>query len=354
MHVLLIEDNPHWQLKIEATLHNSAHTIVAIASNIAEAEQYLKQKEAPDLIIADIMLKDQMVFELLTTTNIANLPTIVISTSKKESHLAALQGFKYATLLLKPFHAHSLLAAIDTVTALATAKQALLTTKEQQSTALKTIAHDLKSPIISFMGIAKTMKFLLGQKDYETIDAIGNEIEKKSSNLSLLLSNVLHWSTNDKALNNEGITIVNLQILLGNLLPSYRDIAESKQVTIINQVLKEVTIRCHEQAIATIVRNLIDNAIKNASQNSLVNIYAQQNDSSIYFQVSNQTSTFQLDKLQALKAKLFQGSSITPMENGMGLGLALVHSNVVKLGGSIKIGITEQTVTFYVELPSVR
>jgi len=224
--------------------------------------------------------------------------------------------------------------------------------EKSKSQLFTTIAHDLKSPINNFTTLSDTMQFLIAEKDFESITAIGADIDKKSKNLTLLLSNILDWSLDEQAILAKTNNKVNLQLLLANILPLYKDIAANKSVTVINQIMQQISIVTNEQALSTIVRNLIDNAIKNAVNNSLVTIYAQQNDSSIYLQVTNTANEVAIQKLKTIQAMLVLAKPIIPLADGVGLGLALVHNNVVKLGGSIKIGINNQIVTFYVELPS--
>lgn len=215
------------------------------------------------------------------------------------------------------------------------------------------IAHDLKSPINNFTTLSETMQFLIAEKDFDTIAAIGADMDQKSKNLTLLLSNILDWSLEEQGIRSNTTATVNVQLLLATILPPYKDIAASKQVTIINQVAQQVTINTNEQALSTIIRNLVDNAIKNAIPNSIVNIYTQQNNSSIYLQVSNAASDTAVQKLKTIQAMLAHFKPIVPLADGIGLGLALVHSNVVKLGGTIKIGINQEIVTFYIEMPSI-
>ena len=60
------------------------------------------------------------------------------------------------------------------------------------------IGHDLRKPAIAFRGITQKVNYLLKKKDYETLERLGNEIEKDALSLNQLTDNLLSWALTQK------------------------------------------------------------------------------------------------------------------------------------------------------------
>lgn len=112
MKFLLIEDNPIWQTKLEMILMELQFNEFEICDNLDSAQQYLSH-QIPDLIIADIMLGDRIIFDLFKDGKYKSIPCLFI-TSHEDTELYELsKAVPESTFLIKPFHKLTVLSAIE-------------------------------------------------------------------------------------------------------------------------------------------------------------------------------------------------------------------------------------------------
>ncbi len=114
MKLLVIEDNPIWQTKIEMILIELGFTHVEICDTLQGAHTFLTNAHV-DLIIADIILGDEIVFDLAKDPAYKDIPFLFI-TSHEDSELYELsKAIPDSFFLIKPFHKLTVLAAIENV-----------------------------------------------------------------------------------------------------------------------------------------------------------------------------------------------------------------------------------------------
>ena len=115
MKILLIEDDLIWQIKIKEILYMiQADYKVDVSSNIEDSLLYLKST-IPDLIISDVILEDNLVFDLFDHTEYKNIPFIFMTISENEEFYLKSKDIINALYLVKPFKLLSLKSAMDTL-----------------------------------------------------------------------------------------------------------------------------------------------------------------------------------------------------------------------------------------------
>lgn len=112
MHILIIEDDKIWQSKIEFMLNFHQYYDISICNNLSSTREFLLQRKT-DLIIADIILEDQFIFTLIEEGTIASIPIIFITSSEDLKYYQLSKNKLFSSYLIKPFHAISLIAAIE-------------------------------------------------------------------------------------------------------------------------------------------------------------------------------------------------------------------------------------------------
>lgn len=114
MNILIIEDEKRNYNRLKRLLEviNPSYRISEPMTSIAETTEYLRQHQAPDLILADIRLSDGLSFEALRQTAVSS--PVIFTTAYDEY---AIQAFKYNSFdyLLKPIDEKELAAAIEKV-----------------------------------------------------------------------------------------------------------------------------------------------------------------------------------------------------------------------------------------------
>jgi DNA-binding LytR/AlgR family response regulator len=109
MHVLLIEDNAAFQFKIINVLNILGYKFQVVTS-VHGVQEKFTSTEKFDLIVADIMLSDGLIFDISLWPDI---PTLFITAHEKEEYLESSMYHSGSLFLNKPFSDLSLRAAIQ-------------------------------------------------------------------------------------------------------------------------------------------------------------------------------------------------------------------------------------------------
>ncbi len=216
----------------------------------------------------------------------------------------------------------------------------------------ETIAHDLRSPINSYIGLADDIKYLIKNRDFDSVDKLGNAMDEKSRNLSLLISNVLNWSSSEKGLPKLDIRELKILDLLNDILPTYLDIAGFRAISIDVDVPEETAIKSDKNILSHIIRNLIDNAIKYSKNGSIICINYSYSKQRNIIEITNPVEQHQVAKLLHI-GNIFKGiEKGEPHSNGLGLGISSIYNSCKLLNGKIELNIESNSAVFKLILPA--
>lgn len=124
------------------------------------------------------------------------------------------------------------------------------------------IAHDLRNPIVALSTAGHQVNKLLERGKTDTLKRVVGNVSETTSRLNGLLDNLLKWAlsqSKDIALNKERIS---LQQLIDGQLELYRPAANEKGIALRNNVAKDIMVTADNDALQTILRNLLGNAVK--------------------------------------------------------------------------------------------
>lgn len=222
------------------------------------------------------------------------------------------------------------------------------------------LAHDLRNPIGGIRTVLETIKYsIISDND------INKELVKfidiaydASKNTFELLENLLQWAR----LQREGITyqpeIKDLYDVIENTIQFVKPNADNKQIKIINEAQRGALAYFDEFIIQTVLRNLLNNAIKYSYENSEIKVSLEEyTDDNNYWVVSVQDSGVGIE--EEVQKSLFQIERIkstfgTKGEKGSGLGLILCKEYIEKANGKLffKSKVGEGT-TFSFTVPKI-
>ncbi len=216
------------------------------------------------------------------------------------------------------------------------------------------IAHDLRSPFVSLLGLFELITDKNEDFTEEERTSILQDVFNSSKKLLNLIDNLLSWSrtqTNDIKLNPEKLEI---HQLVEEVLDIKKDSAQLKKISLINETESGLFVLADKATVETICRNLISNAIKFSHKNGKVTIKTKNDKNKVTFMVQdegvgispeNLTNLFRIDQKVSTLG--------TNNEVGTGLGLLLckefVELNKGKITVESELGVGT---TFYVELPA--
>jgi PAS domain S-box-containing protein len=198
------------------------------------------------------------------------------------------------------------------------------------------IAHDLKSPFTSIIGLSELLAEQVGKKDYEGIDEYASMIQSSSWRAMDLLTNLMEWSRSQTGRIEFSPAKIYLSDLLSDVTELLNGSAQQKSITISNDLHDGLALFADKHMINTILRNLISNAIKYSNIGGKIEISAILQEKQLDIAVKDNGVGIKKDALE----KLFhiEESRSTPGtqdEEGTGLGLILCMDFVSKHGGKI-------------------
>jgi signal transduction histidine kinase len=201
---------------------------------------------------------------------------------------------------------------------------------------LSIIAHDLRSPFSSIIGILELIK--LGLKDFnkEEIEKYVDIVYKSANNTLVLLDNLLVWAISQNKEKNFRPVKINLYELLREEIENLKTTASQKHISFNQDIGLELNVTGDLQMVRTILRNLISNAIKYTNENGAITIKALEKnkyvevdviDNGIGISAEIQNKLFNIDNLHSTPG--------TNDERGTGLGLLLCKEFIELHGGNI-------------------
>lgn len=212
------------------------------------------------------------------------------------------------------------------------------------------VSHDLRSHLDSYVNMAAMVSYLLKTKNYLQIEKIAAQIDKSGLLLKNLLQNLFQWSVSQRDHLSFDVQDLNLEDQIETILMLFEQMAEFKHVTFSRNIVKGQIIRTDINYLSTVIRNLIDNALKNSPIHSTINIQTETSDMFHLLSIQN-NSTISDEQFQNLQTFLNSTQEWQVGKLGIGLGLILIKEFVSKMQGSFKIDKLGDQITCKVVFP---
>ncbi|WP_045212217.1 PAS domain-containing sensor histidine kinase [Desulfonatronovibrio magnus] len=218
------------------------------------------------------------------------------------------------------------------------------------------IAHDLRSPMVGFVGIARLLANGITEWSPNKLQEVFSGMKNSAETLFLLLENLLEWSSLQCGKIELEPVEINLKDMVKNNTDLTQTMADQKSVALKIIVPESFNIFADPHMLNTVLRNLISNAVKFSKTHGTVVIKATQSDDMVT--VSVQDNGIGMD--QQLIDKIFSTDHKTWHSGksggkGSGLGLILCREFVEKHGGQIWAeSIPDQGSRFFITLPVLK
>ena len=198
------------------------------------------------------------------------------------------------------------------------------------------IAHDLKSPFNSIVGLSNLLVEKVHKKEYAKIEEIAGMLQNSSWRAMDLLKNLMEWSQSQSGRMEFNKIKINPSELINEVTELLNDYAIQKSITIAKYLPADITAFADKSMFNTIIRNLISNAIKYTNPGGKIDISVFPGGTELIISVSDNGVGIKKDEFD--KLFLIEASGSTPGtqgEEGTGLGLILCRDFVLKHGGRI-------------------
>jgi signal transduction histidine kinase len=185
------------------------------------------------------------------------------------------------------------------------------------------LAHDLKNPFNSILGLSNILKQKHRNMDVDERDKIIQAIYESSNNNYTLLNNLLEWSRSQRG----KISFIPEPLIINELVKKTKDlyasVADSKGIKIIIDP-EPITINADKNMIDTVLRNLISNSIKYSKHGDIIHIKFLQSNSETQISVSDTgIGMNEIDQQRLFEIGNNYQIEGTAGEKGTGLGLII-------------------------------
>ena len=216
------------------------------------------------------------------------------------------------------------------------------------------IAHDLRNPFNNILGFSEMLSKSLKELNEQEIVEFAGYINSSSQQVFNLLDNLLKWAssqTNKVQFNPEKL---NLDAILKESLEPLQQASNLKEIELVIQKNDGIYVYADMEMLKTVLRNLINNAIKYTPKKGKITISFEKNDSFALVSVIDTgigMDKSAIDNLFVIeKSKSKQG---TEGEKGSGLGLIICKEFIEKNGGLLKVSsIENKGSTFSFTIPA--
>ena len=188
------------------------------------------------------------------------------------------------------------------------------------------IAHDLRSPVISFQIVSQQLSYFLSKNKPEKLQEVIQNIDQSSKNLSSILDNLLNWALSQKNEIRLDIKEIDLGKVVEHLQESYSELAHFSGINLVFEPCPNLTFFTDETILKTILRNLLGNAIKYTPVGGTISLYAQIEGKKVCIWVKDTGKGMSKEQMaQIFDKNLKKSEKGIRGERGTGLGLALVY-----------------------------
>ena len=354
--ILIIDDIPN-NIKVAANILQQKDYKLFFATSGSSALEKM-QSTSFDLILLDVMMPEMDGFDVCTrirsNPHTRNIPVIFL-TAKTDTE-SVVKGFEVGgtDYVTKPFHSAELLARVKTHLELSRAKAELYTLNATKDKFFSIIAHDLRNPFTTLLGLTDILDTQFEEYDQEQVKKMISSLKASVKKTFTLVENLLTWSRLQRGMMESHPELLPLHEIAMTSMYIFQPRADYKQIALTNTVSQEIHVYADRMMVDTILRNLISNALKFTDAEGTVIVAARSVADMVEIAVSDTgigISEDAISKLFRIDTKYSKPG--TAGEEGTGLGLVLCKELVEKNGGHIGVESDgENGTTFYFTLPA--
>lgn len=199
------------------------------------------------------------------------------------------------------------------------------------------ISHDLRSPI------SQVYQFLkLQQRNPQLLNDVqraelSNKIQSATGSLLETMEELLLWSKSQMSQFKTDIQTVDLKDTTEQAMQLVQLNIEARRITINNEISNPVWVKADPYYLQTIIRNLLQNAIKSSPDGGVIDVRCVNRETGILLTIGNTGGEFTSDQYAQVLASTNQGLS--------GLGLKLVDELSHKIGVTVSFENPERDST---------
>ena len=213
------------------------------------------------------------------------------------------------------------------------------------------VIHDMKSPLIAMLGLAKRLQEHHGEMDNSKLERYLSSIRSAGEQLEDQVVEFLEYCRQATGRLQLHIAPVNITDILNQLLERHSPRAAEKNITLTIKHGTEASIQADPQHLQRLFENLLDNAIKFSRNGDRVVIKSKERKREVIVQVRDTGPGITEDDLPFI-FDAFHRAKSTEESAGHGLGLSAVKTIAREHNGRVSVeSIQGEGTVFTVRLP---
>ena len=337
--ILVVDDNPT-NLQLVGQMLKREGFQISVAKDGQTALNQLSSN-AFDLVLLDIMMPEMDGIEtckrIKSTEKIKDIPVIFLTAKTHPEDIV--EGFQAGGVdyITKPFSEAELLARVNTHLELYFSKKKIVELNRNRDFIYSIIAHDIKRP---FSKISQLISFLnegMLSPDSQDFRQLIDLLEQHNTSTMKLIENLLEWTS---ILKSDALSVKPNSIydVAGYAVAFHTQNAREKKIEIINKIPEQSMALFESNSFGTIMRNLIENAIKFTPENGTITLDTMAVGTKTHVLVSDTGIGMDKETIgKILHENEFHTSLGTKNETGTGIGLQIVKDLVKKNNGVLII-----------------
>lgn len=216
------------------------------------------------------------------------------------------------------------------------------------------IAHDLRSPFSSFLGLTQVMAEELPNLTMTQVQEIAVSMKNSATNLHQLLENLLQWAQVQQGSIPFNPKKIGLLQLVDESIATIQEPARNKGIDMAYYIPDNLSVYADNNILQTVIRNLTSNAVKFTPRGGTISLAAKTTDAN-HIEISVKDSGIGMNP--TLVSNLFRidvqtSRKGTEGEPSTGLGLMLCKEFIEKHKGRLWVESEEGVgSTFYFTIP---
>lgn len=356
--ILYIDDERHNLYAFRAAFRIDFDILLAESAD--EAREILKEKEVPIIIADQRMPKETGIefFESIKDKYPYTMRILLTGYTDIQAVISAVNVGNIFRYLQKPWNEEEITTAVHSAFEVYDSRVQLIQKQKELEKAygeldkfVYSASHDLRSPLMSILGIIKLARIEQEQGQSSTTQYFGM-IEESVLRLDEFIKNIISYYKNNR-IENE-ITSIDLQALSQEIVETNRYQELAKNIKFELDVQQPVSFRSDLLKLKIIFSNLVSNAIKYQVQNKADKklwIHIQVNREGARIEIGDNGIGIALTEQENIFKMFFRA---TNHNFGSGIGLYIVKDAVSRLNGKIFVDseVGRGTI-FRIDLPNI-
>jgi signal transduction histidine kinase/CheY-like chemotaxis protein len=200
------------------------------------------------------------------------------------------------------------------------------------------IAHDLKNPFTSLLGSTEILNGKLNEMKGENLRELVRVINDSARSGYIILQNLLEWSRSQTGQISFNPELIDLKSVIDGKISDLQVSAMRKEISLTSRLNNRIEIFSDRNMLNTVLRNLLDNAIKFTPRCGSVTVDAKESENEVEISVKDTgigISEDYMKELYRLDKKITRAG--TDKEQGTGLGLKICKEFVEMQGGKLTV-----------------